>query len=431
MNKRMRELLAQIEAKTAEAKSFMDGEEKDVEKASYLMDEVDRLKTEYETEKRIYEASKANDPVGKAFEDPAANATPEKTAAEKFADAVKSIITKGAVPSESVGADGGYTVPEDIQTDINKWAEVDYSLLNDIDVVNVTTNKGARTYQKKGDADVFTDLDENGAITGQLAPPNFERVTYTIQDRAGFMPVSNDLISDSTANIVQVVTDWIGKSNVATSNAKILAIVKKKTQLNFCGIKGIKKAVNVTLGQAYKNGTKIYTNDDGLNFLDTLDDANGRPLLNPDPTSPAQLQLRCGTVVAPIRVIPNGIFASEKNYELTADTDIVSGKTYYTRSGSEGAYTYTEVSSPAKASLGTYYECETRTPFIIGDLKSGIRKWDRQSVSIMASSVASIGSFNAFEKNMTLMRAILRDDYTELDSDAYVYGYIDTSSEKN
>lgn len=43
-------------------------------------------------------------------------------------------------------------------------------------------------------------------------------------------------------------------------------------------------------------------------------------------------------------------------YALTADTDIVSGKTYYTRSGSEGAYTYTAVASPAKASLGSYYE---------------------------------------------------------------------------
>ena len=39
-------------------------------------------------------------------------------------------------------------------------------------------------------------------------------------------------------------------------------------------------------------------------------------------------------------------------YVKTADTDIVSGKDYYTESG--GAYT--KVTSPAKASLGTYYE---------------------------------------------------------------------------
>lgn len=39
-------------------------------------------------------------------------------------------------------------------------------------------------------------------------------------------------------------------------------------------------------------------------------------------------------------------------YRKTTDTDIVSGKDYYTKSGE----TYTKVTSPAKASLGDYYE---------------------------------------------------------------------------
>ena len=49
MNKRMREILAAIEAKIAEAKGFMSGENKDVAKATVIMDEVDVLKAEYET----------------------------------------------------------------------------------------------------------------------------------------------------------------------------------------------------------------------------------------------------------------------------------------------------------------------------------------------------------------------------------------------
>ena len=59
MNKRMREILAKIEQKTAEAKGFASGENKDVEKATSLMDEVDELKKEFELEKRIYEQEKA------------------------------------------------------------------------------------------------------------------------------------------------------------------------------------------------------------------------------------------------------------------------------------------------------------------------------------------------------------------------------------
>lgn len=383
MNKKMREILAKIQEKTLQAKTFMEGENKDIEKANVLMDDVDALQKEYETEKRLYEADKMTgsqgatapvEPQGQAKDGQAENAV------AKFAKVVRSIIqNKGLV--EGTDADGGYTVPEDVQTTVNHWAEVSYSLLSDIDVVPVSTNKGARTYQKKADADVFADLDENGAITNEITAPQFERVTYAIQDRAGFMPVSNDLVSDSDANILGIVSDWLGRANVATSNAKILALIAEKAQVDLVNVDGIKKTVNVTLGQAYKGGTKIITNDDGLNYLDTLKDENGRPMLNPDPTDSAKLTLRCGTVVVPIKVLPNKILASNG----------------------------------------------TKIPMIVGDLKSGIRKWDRSSMSIKASDVATIGTFNAFAMNMTLLRAILRDDYTLMDKDAFVNGYIDTA----
>lgn len=371
MNKRMRELLTQIQSKASEAKSFMEGENKNVEKANAILDEMDALQKEYDTEKRIFEASKEVVPC-----EPQAQKA-EESATAKFCKAVRSFITgKGLV--EGVEADGGYTVPEDIQTAVNKWAEAEYSLLQDIDVVNVSTNKGARTYQKKAQADVFVDLDENGAITKEITAPQFERVTYSIQDRAGFMPVSNNLIEDSDANILAIVSEWLGKANVNTSNAKILEAIAKKAQVDLADIDGIKKALNVTLGQAYKNGSKIITNDDGLNYLDTLKDANERPLLNPDPTAPANLTLRCGTTVLPIKVLPNKVLASQGG----------------------------------------------KVPFIVGDLKAYVRKWDRKSMSLKASDVASIGSFNAYAQNMTLIRAIMRDDYTVMDKDAIVNGYI-------
>ena len=46
----------------------------------------------------------------------------------------------------------------------------------------------------------------------------------------------------------------------------------------------------------------------------------------------------------------------DPTYAVTTDTDIVEGKTYYTRSGESSAYVYTEVTSPAKASISSYYE---------------------------------------------------------------------------
>lgn len=390
MNKKMREIMTQIQTKTAEAKKYMngDGVDKDVEKAGQIMDEVDALKKEYETEKRIYESEK-DEGVGGADPHSGSGQEPENkfTGEEIVAKEVRAIMAPAKYASdkslqESVDADGGYTVPEDIQTRVNQWPEAEYSFLTDISVERVSTNKGARTYQKKGDAEAFIDLDENGAITKEITAPQFERITYAIQDRAGFMPVSNDLISDSDANISAIVTQWLGRANVATANAKILEIIKAKEQVAIDGLNGIKKIVNVTLGQAYKSGAKIITNDDGLNYLDTLEDKNGRHMLNPDPTDSARLALRCGTVVVPVKVVPNGAFPTEG----------------------------------------------TKIPFVIGDLAQGIRKYDRQSMSLMASNVATIGTFNAFAMNMTVIRAILRDDYKALDNDAYVYGYIDTAT---
>lgn len=46
----------------------------------------------------------------------------------------------------------------------------------------------------------------------------------------------------------------------------------------------------------------------------------------------------------------------DPTYALTTDTDIVEDKVYYTKSGSTGSETYTEVETPVKASLSTYYE---------------------------------------------------------------------------
>ena len=346
------------------------------------MDEVDALQKELETEKRLYEAEKlAGVQSATSTVEDTAKEVAEVSEVAKFATAVRQFIRKGLV--EGVDADGGYTVPEDVSTRIEHYKTVEYNLESDIDVVPVTTNKGSRTYQKKTTPNTFVDIDENGAITTEITAPKFERVPYAIQDRAGFMPVSNDLVADSDANIMEVVAEWLGKANVNTTNAKVLAKVDEKGQTDLVDIDGIKKALNVTLGQAYKAGAKIYTNDDGLNYLDTLKDGNNRPLLNPDPTAPAQLQLRCGTTVLPIKVLPNSVLATKTN----------------------------------------------KVPFIIGNLFDYVRKYDRQHMSIKASDVATIGSFNAFANNMTVLRAIVRDDYRVKDADSIVNGYITVAGE--
>ena len=74
-------------------------------------------------------------------------------------------------------------------------------------------------------------------------------------------------------------------------------------------------------------------------------------------------------------------------YELTEDTEVDSSKTYYTRSGSgtsASPYVYTEVASPAKANLGTYYEITTAAGCGINFMvveKSAVLKWNKHVAS--------------------------------------------------
>lgn len=375
MNKKMRELLTKIEEKTALAKSYMDGENKDVEKAKSILTEVKELKNEYDTAKSILDLEKLEIPDAKAIKDKE-NKNKENDSVKAFADMARSgFNTKGM--SENVDEDGGYIVPEDIQTKINQYRDAEFSLLSLVDTESVSTNKGARTYQKKTDIEGFTELTESGTIA-EIDAPKFERISYAIKDYAGFMPVPNNLLSDSDANITNVLTEWIGKNSRATANRLILALLKTKGETDVKDIKGIKGVLNKTLGQAYKPTSTIVTNDDGLDWLDNLEDKNGRPLLNPDPTDSAKLQLRCGATVVPVKVIPNKVLKTD----------------------------------------------EQKIPMIIGDLKEAIKYWDRQRTSIAISDVASIGDYNAFAQNSSLFRAIEREDITFKDKDAFVYGYI-------
>lgn len=66
------------------------------------------------------------------------------------------------------------------------------------------------------------------------------------------------------------------------------------------------------------------------------------------------------------------VMVTEAVYAKTSDTQLDSTKTYYTRSGSSGNYTYTEVTSPDVSNIGSYYEQTTEgsttyTTYILGE----------------------------------------------------------------
>lgn len=384
MNKKMRELLAKIESKQALAKGYTEGENKDLAKAKEILDEIDKLQEEYEVEKRLFENEKesaklSKEDVAKIEKNIAEKKEDkeEEDSVQKFAKQIRN-IAKGL--NEGTPADGGYTVPEDISTMVEERREAKASLIDLVSVETVTTNKGSRTFKKRSQQKGFTKVGEGGKITS-TSTPQFERMDYVISKYAGYLPITNELLEDTDTNIVNIIVEWLGDESRVTRNKIILDLIKTQDEVELDGLDDIKKVLNVTLGSAFKSTSVIVTNDDGLQYLDTLKDNDGKYLLQPNPANPMEMRLAAGAITVPVKVIPNADLATTLN----------------------------------------------KIPFIIGDLKEGIRFFDRKQLTINTSNVAAIGELNAFEEDLTLFRGIEREDCKIRDEEAFVNGYISTT----
>lgn len=418
MNKKMREIRAQIEVKHEEAIKFYDA--KELEKAESKLAEIEDLEREYKIAEKLFKTEK------EVVDDNVVAQVKVNDKVKNFADSIRKI--KNSM-SEGSGTDGGYTVPEDVKTDIEKLREAKFNLGQLVSIEKVSTMSGKRTYKKRSSQTGFSKVGEGNAI-GIKNTPQYDRISYEIGKYAGILPITNELLADSDANIYREIIEWFADESRVTRNKIIAAKINEKTQTLISGLDDIKKALNVTLGQAFKPTSKIVTNDDGLQYLDTLKDEDGKYLLQPNPSNPMKLVLAAGATSVPVEVVPNADLTSETVFTASTDQTVTSGKTYYTRSGSEGSYVYTVVAEPTgNPSTSSYYEVTAyQIPMIIGDLKEGIKLFDRDLLNILASNVASAGELNAFEEDLTLYRGIEREDVQTRDADAFVNGYIEISN---
>ncbi|MBD5098297.1 MAG: phage major capsid protein [Clostridiales bacterium] len=301
-------------------------------------------------------------------------------AVKSFAAAARAGFPKtkaaGDFMSEGVDPDGGYTVPQDISTKIINLRDAKESLLGEVRVIPVTTKSGKRTIKKRGQHQGFATVAE-AAKFGKAATPQFTVLEYNIKKRGGYLPVTNELLEDSDNNIAAVAVEWLGDEARVTANNEILAVIQAKTPQDLKNLDGILKTW-VRLGSAFRSTSKLITNDDGLLWLGTLKDGNGRYLLTPNPADPKQLRLCVGPYTLPVKTYDNG--------------------TIPTKDG--------------------------KIPMILGDLKEGVAYWDRRTFSVQVSDTAVVGEFNAFEQDMTIWRGSLRDDCTVWDDGAFINGYI-------
>ena len=374
MNKELLELLDKINAKKAEVKNLADAGK---------LDEAKSAKNELQTMQDKFDLLKDILDAGPEPQNPKPVKDDAQEAEKNFANAARA----GFKNTMTEGGSASYTVPKDIQTRINKLRDSEFSLRSLVTVESVSTASGSRTYMKKTAKTGFSEVGEGAAI-GEISAPEFEQVKYTIRKFAGCLPCTNELLADSDANITSVLTAWLGDQARATDNANIIAAVKtakSASAVSITGIDDLTRLVNVTLGAAYRAVSRIVTNDNGLQALCELKDANGRPLLNPIPSDPARMQIACGPTVIPVDVIPNEIL---KNITESENEFI---------------------------------------PFIVGSLKDAVHLFDRNSVSIRVSDTAAVTGLNAFENDLTLFRGIIREDVQIVDPDAVVMAKMQVS----
>lgn len=309
--------------------------------------------------------------------------------ARAFCNAVRaglSPATAGGVESarvlldaltEGTNADGGFLVPVDLQTRINELMRELNPLRNLVNVERVTTRTGYRVLDTKPTAG-FTLLTEMGQVPTDDQPA-FSRIDYTVKDYGLIVPISNDLLADNDAGLMEYLARWMAKKRVITENGLILAQLATLTPTDVAAaaeLAAIKTALNVSLDPAIAAGAVLLTNQSGYNYLDQLCDKDGRPLLQPD--------------------VANGSGYLVKGKRITACSNSVLANVAASGSGS------TAVTAGSLC--------------YVGDLKQFITIFDRMAMEFTTTNIGG----SAWRTNSTEGRAIMRLDVKKVDTAAAV-----------
>ena len=190
------------------------------------------------------------------------------------------------------GEDGGFLVPEDVDHQIHELMRAMGDITDLFEEEAVNTNSGWRV-KDVAPTTGFTAL--SGEAVEESVPeddqPEFSRVAYTLTTYGLNVPMSRELLQDEVANVLAYLSRWFAKKLVITRNGLMLGKLNTLTSqditaaADYDAVAAVKKLLNVALDPMLSPMAAMITNQDGFNYLDTLADLQGRPLLQPDVTS--------------------------------------------------------------------------------------------------------------------------------------------------
>lgn len=370
MNKRMRDLLAQMKEKQAQADEHLKkGESGEFNR---LIAEIADLQAAYNTEKSVYELEKSGVPEEKQ----AVGSKPDG-----FTLMAKVIKRKPLTDAENAMLVGdedtgtNYLVPEDVSLTIRE-ARKSYTSVALKELVRVYPTSmlsGSRVYDVEGNGKLIAF--EDGDEIGNLPEPNFVQKKWSVNQYGGFMAVSNLLAGAEKAGLMAYINNEFVRDAIRTENEIILNALKRdKTPIEIKGLAGLKEQINLGIEPDYLSDGVIVTNQTGWHMLDSETDAVGRPMLNRDPLNPTQ-HLYMGLRV--VRLSDNVL-------------ENVGGK----------------------------------APVFIGSLKAGICFFDYTALEFAVSKEVE------FRRNQTVIRVIERFAVEQEFPQAYIYGLLSADGGK-
>lgn len=293
----------------------------------------------------------------------------------KYVDALGNPLKTGGSNGED------YLLPEDVKLAINESKKQWKSAKSLITVEETFALSGSVNYAEdpKDGLISFSDGDE----VDSTKLPKFSKKEFSIGWVGAAIPVSNILAGAEEAGLMTYLDSWFVKRAILTENKDIFAALKSGynggTAKVIADEAALRKSINVDLDPAYVENSNmvIVTNQTGFAYLDSLVDANKRPLLQPDPTSPTR-KLYKG--------IPVEVYSDVQLPNVNASSVI-------------------------------------SAPFIYGDLKDGLTMKVYQNYLFDSDAGKGLG----FLKNQTLLKVIEGYALMTTHADAYVYATIKVS----
>ena len=292
----------------------------------------------------------------------------KKTQKKPLTEAENSLLLPLKSNGEGVNGEQ-YILPEDVKTIINKKIRQYKSLRDVLGYMPTSALTGSFPVENFETVSGLVDFADgtDGKDDNEI---KFKNIKFSLAEKAAFIKLSNTLLNLTDNALIEYVADIFARKAIVTENSMGFDTLKSnKTVKKLADWKALKSSINKDLDPASLFATSIVTNQDGFDILDSAEDKNGRPILQPNPTDPTKKMF-------------NGY-----NIEV-----------------------YSNAMLPST---------ETEAPIFYGDLKDGVKYVDLNGQVAFATSTEA-----GFYSNTTVARLIEFIDCVQCDSSdkCYVYG---------